>query len=136
MNSNRMLRPAVWILAILALGSIGLLVQSWRSWPFDDLPFAADLWRAADSTTRARLADDALRHIAVGWSAKEIESLLGQPEKIISDRRQDAGGNPLDGRVTYSYYLGSWSLVAWDDAFLYVNLDDDGRVVSTEVIGY
>ncbi|GMU83209.1 MAG: hypothetical protein AMXMBFR47_30800 [Planctomycetota bacterium] len=82
------------------------------------------------------MANDARRHIAVGRAAAEVESLLGEPEKIISDRRQDAGGNPLDGRVTFSYYLGSWSMVAWDDAFLYVNLDDDGRVVSTEVTGY
>lgn len=135
MNPKRMVRLAIWTLALLAIAILGLLLLFWQSWPFDDRSFVVDHWRTAESRTRAHMADDARRHIPLGSSAREVKSLLGEPDEIIAGR-QDAGGNSLDGRVTFSYYLGSWSMVAWDDAFLYVNFGDDDLVVSTEVNGY
>jgi hypothetical protein len=103
--------------------------------PFSKNRFSAEVWRTADAESRARMARDAIRHHLVpSLTTTQVVSLLGNPDKVIRDA--DAGGHKLAGAKTYSYYLGCWSSYGFDDAFLYVHLDEAGSVISAEVNGY
>jgi len=74
------------------------------------------------------------RHLTVGLAEPQVVALLGKPDEIRNV--EDPGGHKLPGSQTYSYYLGSWSVYGFDDAFLYVHLDAAGRILSAEVNGY
>ena len=103
--------------------------------PFNDATFNAAAWAKLDAQERAAMSRDLIQnHLPTGMSHAAVESLLGPPYRVI--RRSDAGGHRLPGVETYSYYIGSWSMYGFDDAFVYVHLDASGNVLSSEITGY
>lgn len=86
------------------------------------------------------MARDALRHLPVGMPAAEVRKLLGEFRPVDRDPRGavDVYGNRLDHPETWKYYLGNWSGIgpySFDDAFLYVHFNSDGKVAAAEITG-
>jgi hypothetical protein len=69
-----------------------------------------------------------------GAAEREVVTLLGKPDSV-SDRR-GPGGKPLTEIRIYEYRIGNWPLWRMDDAFVYVHLDTNDRVVKSEIYGY
>ncbi len=100
--------------------------------PFDDQRFTAARWHGSDPESRAPIARSvARRHLTPGLSSTQVLALVGQPDNVYG-----RGDDRTRGDQTYSYYLGNWSLYGFDDAFLYVHLDAQGKVITAEVTGY
>ncbi len=105
--------------------------------PFNDQPFDRAIWlQGADS--RIAMAKDVIsRLIHDEMSRDEVIRLIGEADEICEG--QDSGGNELPGVETLKYYLGSsgaTSFLGMDDAFVYVHLDDKGKVIHKEINGY
>ena len=82
------------------------------------------------------MADDLLRkHLHNAMTSAEVTKLLGPPENILKGEK-DGGSNRLVGSYTYSYFIGSWGLEAWDSTFIYVHFAETDRVISVQLQGY
>jgi hypothetical protein len=92
------------------------------------------------------MARDAIRRLPPGLPEAEITKLLGEAESVIATEKLVGstpggplprfGGSAAAGSVrTYSYYLGSWSNWAFDSTFLWVHVDNQGRVVAAVIGG-
>jgi hypothetical protein len=105
--------------------------------PFDNQQFDPAVWAAGDHEVRMAMARDAARRTPAGMSEAEVVNLLGKPDTVEESRRLTASA-PARAVQTYSYYLGSShlsSLRGLDDAFLWVHLGNDGRVVAAVIGG-
>jgi len=124
---------AAGVLSLVA-ASAWLLID--RLDPFNDAPFTAIDWmNCRTDEARASMARDLVRnHLPKGMSEAEVVALLGEPGVLQGGT--DTGGNRVLGTKTYFYYIGTWSLQGFDDAFVYVHLDSDSKVISAEVTGY
>ncbi len=132
------------IVASMLAIAILLLVGLWAAidWldPFNDQAFAPTVWSKRGTgltSTRAPMARDLVRsHLPLGLSRARVESLLGPPDDVRT--REDAGGNRLPGTETYAYHIGSWSgsPTGFDDTFVYVHFDANGKVIGAEINGY
>lgn len=134
---RRLLVSVVFLVIVLTVGFVAVTyaVRGNPLDPFDDRRFSTSAWRTTSADGKAPMARSAIRdHLRPGLSQAELVALLGEPGARLTGK--DAGGNGLAGSQTYSYYLGSWSIYGFDDAFLYVHLDSDGRIISAEVNGY
>jgi outer membrane protein assembly factor BamE (lipoprotein component of BamABCDE complex) len=100
--------------------------------PFDNRRFSVSAWKEAEGQQRARMSEDLIaHHLPPGMTEQQVVALLGQPEGV------DLG--PTEKRIAkryYVYYIGNWSLQEMDDAYLYVHLDANDRVVKAEIYGY
>jgi hypothetical protein len=132
------------ILAVVVLPTIAVValvyVRTHQPDPFDTRPFDPAVWAVADANDRGPMARDAIRHLPPGIPAARVRELLGESQPVARDPRGpvDVYGNRLQYPETWAYYLGSWSELhpySFDDAFLYVHFDSDGRVVAAEVTG-
>ena len=115
-----------------------MLAYAFINWvdPFNDRRFSASDWAVAESEERARMASDLTdRVLARGMSVDAIQNLLGPPDSTLTGD-VDAGGNKLHAHQTLSYYLGSWSGYGYDDAFLYLHLNQNGAIENSQVTGY
>ena len=128
-------------LALLAATVTGLVILAglctltmFRN-PFNDRPFTATAWAKLDPQERAHMAEDLVRnHLTAGLSQANVHTLLGMPGDVSS--RTESGGMKNLGAQTEKYYIGSWSLYGYDDAFVYVHFDGDGKVIAAEIYGY
>lgn len=107
--------------------------------PFDNCRFSAEKWRAAtreyDVDTRAKMARDlSERLIRPGSSESEVVALLGAPDHV--EEGKDPGDMRSSGARFYKYDLGSFPWYGFDDAYLYVDLDSQDRVVACKIDGY
>jgi hypothetical protein len=103
--------------------------------PFDDRRFSPGAWQKASADSRARMSRNVIRRvIKPGVVESEVVTLLGKPDSV-SDRR-GPGGKVLTGIRIYEYRIGNWPLWRMDDAFVYVHLDTNDRVVKSEIYGY
>lgn len=121
------------ILAVLlAALAVAWKFHEWRA--FNARPFAPVAWEVVQN--RWGMCGDVLRNkLRVGQTRNEVVALLGESYRVFGhDRRFDAGGNRFPGSETLSYYLGS--MHRHDDDFLYVHLDEAGRVIDFETNGY
>ena len=122
--------------ACLALFSVGVWFAMNKMDPFNDRSFVSTEWKTNDDKIKAAMARDLVHHhLPVGMSETQVTTLLGQPDAILQGAA-DNGGNPLQGGRTYSYYLGSWSMHGYDDAFVYVHFDASEKVTGSEITGY
>src|SRR4051812_23204791 len=92
--------------------------------PFDDQPFDAAAWAAADVDEKFRgpMARDAARLIPRGTTGERVRELLGRGEVLPATG--DRWGIRPRGAVTWEYWLGCWSGLGpygWDSASLYVH---------------
>jgi hypothetical protein len=133
MKRRILLRVAYGGAACLALVACGLLVLYWFD-PFRAKPFEKVAWAKANAYGRAAMTRDAIRHLPAGLLESEIEPLLGKSGEVIETHRLTKRA-PSGAVRTYSYYLGSWSLAAYDDTFLWIHVGDDGRVIEAEIGG-
>jgi hypothetical protein len=134
-------------LALVGLAVTAGLVVGFRTLdsyldPFDDRPFDPAAWATASDRVEDRgpMARDAIRHLPAGMPKERVRELLGEGRPPWRDphRPVDAYGVQLDHPETWVYPLGCWSGLGpygFDDAFLYVHFDPDGRVVAAEVNG-
>ena len=103
--------------------------------PFNNQSFSRKAWLKAQHRQRAPMAQDLVRnHIPRGMTGNGIVALLGQPDHIW--KKTDGVGYRVKGNRTYAYWLGSWSMQSYDDAFVYVHFDDAGRMQTSEVNGF
>ncbi len=115
----------VWVPRLFGLG-----VLCWFAWtasrpfdrPYNDRKFDAARWGAGDLDVRTSMVDDLLsNHLKTNQTLGQVELLLGQPGK-----REE----------------GSWlyPVVAWgpqmDEAWVRVDFDASGRLVSARIYGY
>ena len=101
--------------------------------PFDNRSFTPAAWRTADRDGRARMCRDLVsRHLIAGTAEPQVVALLGKPAGVYKAGERDH----LVGAQTYVYSIGNWSFQGMDDAFLYVHLDANGRVIYGEIYGY
>jgi hypothetical protein len=56
-----------------------------------------------------------------------VTALLGTPDEI---KHNDSLGE------IFSYYIGSWSMYGFDDAFVYTHFDASQTVLKAEITGY
>src|SRR5262249_24582172 len=99
----------------------------------DARPFDPAAWAAADSTDRAAMARDVIRHLPAGLPEADIEPLLGKGE--VWETRRLIGSSPGGAVRTYEYYLGCWSGRYYDSTFLWVHVGADGRVIKAVIGG-
>lgn len=128
---------AFGLLAVLIAFSVAM--YAWVGNPFDPLDdecFSTDAWRqASDRSLRGHMARDLVRHvIKAGLTEPQILALLGRPD-YVGDQRGPRGRS-LTGTRTYIYGIGNWTWLSMDDAFVYVYLDVNQRVVQAEIHGY
>lgn len=94
--------------------------------PFDGRRFTREEWRVADHQRRGLMCRSLITyHLKAGMGKPELLDLLGAPDGI--DKK---------GSHTYEYDIGSWPMQGMDDAYLYVYLDWDDRVVRAEIDCY
>lgn len=114
--------------------------------PFEARRFDRHEWAAAGPEERAAMARDAIRHVPPGLPEAEIPALLGrcsvhETRRLTGTAMRGArlpyyGGTAPPGAVrTYSCYLGSWSTLYYDDAFLWVHVGEDGKVIAAVIGG-
>jgi hypothetical protein len=143
------IRVRTGVIIGLATG-VGLVVCAYLliNWldPFAARRFDPESWSTADSKGRAAMARDAIRHMPPGLPEAEITKLLGEAGDVIATEKlvgstpggplpRFGGSAPAGSVRTYSYYLGSWSNWAYDDTFLWVHVDNEGRVVAAVIGG-
>jgi hypothetical protein len=79
------------------------------------------------------MARDVIRHLPAGTPEADIEALLGKAG--VEETARLTASRPAGAVRTYSYYLGSWSLLYYDSTFLWVHVDAEGRVVAAVIGG-
>jgi hypothetical protein len=124
-----------FVCAVLFFGVIYWFFIPWM-YPFDGARFTTEAWADSRNDERAPMVLDLVtNHLPTGLSQQEVEKLLGSPDKIIT--APDSGGIRPLGVKTYVYKIGSWThYKGFDDAFVYVHLDEDGKVIKAEINGY
>jgi hypothetical protein len=146
-------RKLRWVLAgVVAFASgVGLvtygcfLLERWLD-PFEARQFDAASWAGSDWKGRAAMARDAIRHLPAGTPEADVVQLLGKPGYVIETKKlvglvsgpplpRFSGSAPAGSVRTYSYGLGSWGWAGYDDTFLWVHVDGEGRVVAAVVGG-
>jgi hypothetical protein len=105
--------------------------------PFASRRFDRAAWAAGRPEQRAPMARDLVRHhLPAGLPAARVRELLGAPDPFPGvGGCVDGFGNPLRSPETWAYYLGSWSWLGLDSAFLYVHFGPGGEVVGAEITG-
>jgi hypothetical protein len=102
--------------------------------PFKSDPFDPQVWAAASPEERAAMAWDAIRHLPPGMPESEVQRLLGKRETRAT--REITRYAPATAVRTYCYWLGCTSpYTAADDSYLWVHVNEDGRVVRAEIGG-
>ena len=82
------------------------------------------------------MAGDLVRnHLTAGLSRANVHALLGMPGDALSGTEREGMKNLVLAQ-TEKYYIGSWSLYGYDDAFVYVHFDGDGNLIAAEIYGY
>lgn len=117
------LRPWIALTAIVFVGWLALVVLTMSEWggdPFNDRPFEAAAWRAADGGARdcprgEMVADLAARELRTGRPRSELVELLGAP---------DAGDAPR----WCGWRIGWWSGLRIDQDVLELHFDPDGAL--------
>lgn len=144
MPSSRRQIAVLALIGLVALAGFVVGVVAFDSFldPFDDLPFDSAVWIAADANMteqdRGPMARDAARHLPIGTPVERVRELLGEPSWEAPPGGDRWGAKPRHGGATWVYVIGNWSGIGpygFDAAFLYVHLDREGRVASTEVTG-
>ncbi len=64
-----------------------------------------------------------------------IIPLLGPPSYIVPWEVQWQKGF-VKGSHYYAYNLGSWPMAAYDSTFLWIHIDDNGKVICAEIGGF
>ena len=101
--------------------------------PFNDEPFSKEAWAAASVEQRAAMAEDLVaNHVSPGMSVKQVVALLGDPD----DTWAKQSVHRVLGEMTFTYYIGSWSLQDMDDAYVCIHFDESGRVIVAEIHGF
>lgn len=131
------IRALLVFVAVVAIATVSIRTVTSLVDPFDNLSFNSTEWKQAkDREVKARMSRDAiLNGLEAGMTREEVQHLLGEPDDIIT-ANHDSGGSVLLGVETFSYYIGSWSMYGFDDAFVYIHFDRDGRVISARIDGY
>jgi hypothetical protein len=125
------------LLIVTAILVVGLIAVSWRprDAAFNELEFTPAAWAKADNVERAKMSGDLVRnHLLRGLSRSQVESLIGKTRHTINP--SDADGFKVRGAVTHEYGIDNLGDPVWDNAFVYVHYDANGKVVSAEVTGY
>ena len=122
--------------AVAVLAYIGIATKRWLD-PYDGRDFDRVVWHAdPGGHDRAAMCTDIIeRHLRPGMTFDRITDLLGQ-SFWERDRSHLADGEQMAVVRAVSYSVGSCSWIGYDDAFLYVNLDADDKLVSATVYGY
>jgi hypothetical protein len=101
--------------------------------PFDKRPFSSETWLATTREDRAPMARDLVKnHLPAGLSVSDVVAFLGPPDRIITG--SSASIRPGCSKAL-TYYLGCWSEYGMDAAFVYVHIDNNDKVVLSEIIG-
>jgi hypothetical protein len=133
-------RPALLIAAvasvIVILAYVGSEAKRWID-PYDGRDFDRLAWDAdPGGYERASMCADIIdRHLQPNMSLDQISKLLGD-SFTDRDRSHFHDGDQMPGVRTISYWVGPCSWIGYDDAFLFVNLDENDRLVSARVYGY
>ena len=115
----------VWVPRLFGLG-----VLCWFAWtasrsfdrPYNDRKFDAARWGAGDLDVRTSMADDLVKnHLKAGQTTEQIVRLLGWPGKYESG--------------AWLYPVSGWTPLM-DEAWVRVDFDSDGRVLSARLYGY
>jgi hypothetical protein len=130
---------ARWIFAAIGLSAAALYALVGNPLdPFDNRRFSQEVWRAAgkyDPDERARMSRDIIRRVVLpGMPETQVVDLLGPPQRVRDTRCPDNA--PLADRRLYEYGIGSWTFQRMDDAFLFVHIGPDDRVLQVEICGY
>ena len=122
------------VVAMLAYGAI--TAKRWLD-PYDGRGFDRIVWDAdPGGAERAAMCTDIIeRHLRPGMTLDQISELLGDTYADV-DRSRFRDSDQMPGVRTVSYWVGPCSWIGYDDAFLYVNIDGEDRLVSAIVYGY
>ncbi|PCJ56920.1 MAG: hypothetical protein COA79_17430 [Planctomycetota bacterium] len=108
--------------------------------PFNEHKFDQKLWLQLSKNDkiqeRGKMASDIISNqIKHNMSKVQVTDLIGIPTRT-SNKSIDAGGNKFKGKSTLVYYIGHASSMGYDDAFMYIHLNKQDQVISSEINGY
>lgn len=138
MSMSRTRKRMLFVMAMFVLGSsIALVALDRLLDPFNDQAFEPELWASAELGGRVPMARGAIQRIRPGMQESDVVKLLGKPDTIEESQRLTKSA-PSSAVKTYSYYLGSSGLTClkgMDDAFVWVHVGLDGRVIKAVIGG-
>lgn len=105
--------------------------------PFNGRPFEPTAWAANATGDRMAMARAAARRVRPGMAESEIALALGPPDGVWHDELP-TGSAPGQAARTHSYGLGGSELSmlrGLDTAYLWVDVDADGRVIAAVIGG-
>ncbi|MCO8121537.1 hypothetical protein NHH03_07305 [Stieleria sp. TO1_6] len=124
---------------VFASGLLAYAAVETKRWldPYDGLHFDPVIWKAdPGGDQRAAMCADIIgRQLTPGMTLSSISDLLGDSYEQ-RDRSHFVDGDQMPGVRTVSYWVGPCSWIGYDDAFLFLNLDAEDRLVSATVYGY
>ncbi|QDT06534.1 hypothetical protein K227x_49440 [Rubripirellula lacrimiformis] len=136
-NRNRNVFKIVTItIMVTGLAYIGIEAKRWID-PHDGRDFDRLVWEAdPGGYERAAMCTDIIdRHLQPNMTLDQISDLLGD-SFTDRDRSHFQDGGQMPGVRTIAYWVGPCSWIGYDDAFLFVNLDENNQLVSASVYGY
>ena len=121
------------VLITLMVVVVWLAADWWD--PFNDARFDPKVWSRVSPSERTPMARDLVsNHLRPGMVETQVKSLLGEPDTVWQS--SDPRGNRLPGHRTIAYSIGNASFHGFDDAFVYVHMNRQNRVIAAEINGY
>ena len=129
-------RVATIAIAVGFLAYAGIKTKRWLD-PYNGRDFDRVVWDGdPGGYDRAAMCTDIIeRQLTPGMTLSSIADLLGDSYREW-DRSRFSGDDQTPGARTILYDVGPCSWIGYDDAFLFLHLDADDRLVSANVYGH